>query len=733
MPSPRKAGSLTDRSLFVKHTLLLFSVLFFALIGLLVLSSGCRSDTSSSSAVSEVKVFVEEDGIYALSYADLIEVGLDLGTVDPSTIRLLSQGQDVPIAVTGQETESTVLFYGTAKASPYSRQNVYWLSVGGDEGRRMGERAVSSASCSAPADSFLDTVHWEEDAFYVAKVPAGAGHWYGHKLIAPESSTVGVSLPHLAAGDGVLRLSLLGYTSDAVDPDHHLRIHFNDCAVGEALWDGQGPHAIEATLPHSCLQDGENLLTVEAPGDTGAQVDIVLVDWVEVDYQRLFVAEDDRLEFLGQSGRHSLTGFTDEQIWLFDISDPLNVVLIGGPAVEGRGQEYSVSFLDEEPRGHRYVAVSQAGFKSPAGITAVTEMPDLRSSDNQADYIVITHEDFKVAIQPLAEWRDRQGLDVKVVTVTEVYDEFSYGLVDPVAIRGFLRHAHRSWSKPAPQYVLLVGDASYDYQDNLQGPNKSLVPSYLIETAFSGQTTSDNWFVSLDDDGLPDMAIGRLPVQTAEQARAVVNKIIAYEKDEPPGVWRERIVLIADGDEAIFAQRSDVLAGERIPSSYEVVRIHAASTEDAQTEIAYELAEGSLIVNYIGHGSMDTWSGEMLFSSEQIPALRNDGRQPLMIMMSCLLGFFAHPEHESMAEELLLVENGGAIAVFAPSSLTLSSDQAELNQALFNALLMREVPTVGLAIMEAKLTLDFHTQDQRDVIETFTLFGDPALRLVRPD
>ena len=104
-----------------------------------------------------------------------------------------------------------------------------------------------------------------------------------------------------------------------------------------------------------------------------------------------------------------------------------------------------------------------------------------------------------------------------------------------------------------------------------------------------------------------------------------------------------------------------------------------------------------------------------------------------MIMMSCLLGFFAHPERDSMAEELLLAENGGAIAVFAPSSLTLSSDQEPLNQALFNALLVYKVPTVGLAIMEAKRSLAFQIQDQRDVIETFTLLGDPALRLARPD
>jgi hypothetical protein len=322
---------------------------------------------------------------------------------------------------------------------------------------------------------------------------------------------------------------------------------------------------------------------------------------------------------------------------------------------------------------------------------------------------------------------------VEVVSISQVYDQFSYGLVDPAAIRELLRYAQANWVKPAPQYVLLVGEASYDYRDNLKGPNKSLVPTYLVDTAFSGQTLSDNWFVCLgDEDVLPDMAIGRLPVSTADEARAVVDKIISYEQGAPPGDWRERIVLVADGAEASFATQSDLLVTESVPSRYEVSRIYAGSIEDPQSALLQELEKGGLIVNYVGHGSIDTWSEDRLFSSEQIGSLGNDGGQPMMILMSCLLGFFGHPERDSMAEKLLLAEDGGAVAVFAPSSLTLSSDQGPLNRALLSALLRGEAPTVGQAILEAKRSLSPESQGQRDVIETFTLLGDPALRLASP-
>jgi len=676
------------------------------------------------------RIAVDEGGIYVLSFADLVAAGLDPLSVDPERIGLSNQGEEVPILVSGEGTELTIIFQDTGKTSLYDRENVYWLDLRGAGEKRIVERSLSSAACGAPVVSFLHTVRGEEDQIYAGMAPAGEDHWYWQKLLAPETTDLPVDLLDLAPGDGLLRLALLGYTSDEVSPDHHVRIHLNGCTVAEPSWDGQERHVVESTVPLSCMQEGRNILGLEAPGDTGARVDIVLVDWFELDYQRYFRATDDSLEFTGQGGFHMVTGFSSEQLRLFDVTDPLNVVQLTGADVEANGSQYVLSFCDGEPAGHSYLAVGQAGLRRPASLAAVTPSVDLQSAGNQADYIVITHESFLEAVQPLVDWRRDQGLAVQVISITEVYDQFSHGLADPTAIRELLRYAHTNWAEPAPQYVLLVGDASYDYRDNLQGPNKSLVPTFLVETAFTGQTLSDNWFVCLDDDDvLPDMAIGRLPVGTLDEAKAVVEKIIGYERGVPPGDWRQRIVLVADGKEASFATQSDLLAGQSVPSSYEVSKVYAGSVEDPQSAVVQELADGSLIVNYVGHGSIDLWSEDKIFSSEQIGSLGNDGRQPMMILMSCLLGFFGHPERQSMAEELLLAEDGGAVAVFAPSSLTFSSDQGPLNRALLKILLEDEAPSIGLAILEAKRSVAAETRGQRDVIETFTLLGDPALRL----
>ena len=709
-------------------------VLLLASMGLMAACSpDAPPDSSASPSPALVKVAVDENGVYLLSHADLLADGLDLSGVDPDTISLSTQGRQVPVLVSGEGTEMMIIFRGVANAGHYSRRNVYWLDVEAEGGKGMAERSAPPGPCGAPATSFVGTVRGEEDLFYAASVAPGEEHWFWEKILAPETVVLPVEVFDLAPGDGRLRLALLGYTSDEVSPDHHVGISLNGCSLGEARWDDRRPHIVEAAVPYSCLKDGENLLELEAVADTGARADIVLVDWFEVEYQRLFVAREDRLGFGGQGGSHLLTGFSSEQVWLFDVNDPLDVALITKGAVDKDGSQYALSFCDDKPAGLRYLAVSEAGLRRPTSIVAVTESIDLRSTDNQADYLVITHEDVEAALQPLIEWRRDQGLSVEVVSISEVYNQFSYGLVDPGAIREFLRYAHANWAGPAPQYVLLVGEASYDYRDNLEGPNKSLVPTYLVETAFSGQTLSDNWFVCLDDeDVLPDMAIGRLPVSTADEVKAVVEKIIAYERGAPPGDWRRRIVLVADGAEPSFATQSDLLATESVAPDYEVSKVYAGSVEDPQSAVAKELADGSLIVNYVGHGSIDLWSEDRLFSSEQISSLGNDGRQPMMILMSCLLGFFGHPERDAMAEDLLLAEDGGAVAVFAPSSLTLSSDQGPLNRALLSALLKGETPTVGQAILEAKRSAAAETQGQRDVIETFTLLGDPALRLVSP-
>jgi hypothetical protein len=705
------------------------TILLLFLLALPFFPWACASQEEPSPSPGKAKIYVEEEGIYRLTYSALRETGLDLKGVEPAKVQLTNRGQEVPLWIVGESDDPAIEFYGTANESRYSLANVYWLTIGQAAGIRTDDRPVSSGDVVSPSLSFGAALRHEENLLYWSKAPQEADRWYWQSLIAPASVSLAFALPHLADGDGILRVALLGGTADSVEPDHHIRVRLNDHLVADATWDGQERYVIETRTAH--LLGEENTLVLEAPGDTGAKADVVLLDWYEIGYQRRFVAENDRLHFEGRSGVYRIAGFSQPDVAVFDITDLADAVRLSGYAVEPEGDAYVISFSDEAAGQRRYLAVSSMAIKEPTRI-APADQADLRAADNQADYIVITHPDFRESLKPLIVWRESRGLEVKVATIEEVYDEFSYGLADPTAIRDLLRHAHEHWAKPAPRYVLLVGDASYDYRDNLKAPNKSLLPTYLVQTHFVGETGSDNWFVDLDDDSLPEMAIGRLPVRSTAEAKIVVDKTVGYERDPTPGEWRGRALFVADNDQPAFETTSDDLIEGYLPPGFQATKVYLsafADSEESTARIIAEVNQGTAIVSYVGHAALNVWAQEKMFSSADIASLHNRSKLSFFVTMTCLDGYFHHPQVECLAEELLLAEGRGAIACFAPTSESLPGDQDVLAKALFEALFAGDAPALGEAVMQAKRSLPNDGQGYKDLVETYTLLGDPALQL----
>jgi hypothetical protein len=714
-------------------------ILITLLLALPLLTWACAPEEVPTPS-GKVKIYVEEEGIYRLTQSALREVGLDPKSIEPAMVQLTNRGQEVPIWIVGGGDDWAIEFYGMANDSRYSLTNVYWLTIGQEAGKRMEQRSVSPGEAVSFPSSFGSTLHREEDALYWPKAPQRTDRWYWQALTAPASATFTFALRHLADADGTLRVALLGGTSDLAEPDHHILVRLNDSLVVDATWDGQESYLIETAISH--LLEGENVLILEAPGDTGAKADIVLLDWYEVGYQRRFVAEDDRLQFEGQAGAYRIAGFSRPDVGIFDITDPANVVRLTGFAIQREGNAYTISFSDGDTGPRRYLAVNSRAMMKPTRIARPPsplklggmggDLADLRAADNQADYIVITHPDFRESLQPLVEWRESQGLRVVVATIDEVYDEFSHGLADPTAIRDFLRYTHEHWAEPVPRYVLLVGDASYDYRDNLKAPNKNLLPTYLVQTHFVGETASDNWFVDLDGDSLPDMAIGRLPVKSAAEVRAIVDKIIGYERNSASGEWRRKALFVADDDQPAFEATSNDLIESYLPPDYEAIKVYLsalAGPEESKARIITEINQGVVIVNYVGHAALNVWAKEGIFSSTDIEALRNESKLPFFVTMTCLDGYFHHPQADCLGEKLLLAESKGAVAVLAPTSESLPSDQDVLAKALFEALFAGDAPTLGEAIMRAKRSLPDGGRGYEDLIETYALLGDPALQL----
>ena len=711
--------------------------LMLALAAALLLAA-CNQPSPPAVSTGVYKIQVAQDGAYRLTRAQLPGLTTEEFTAD--RLSLTRNGTPAPFTMLDEGRDKALYFYGQTLADDYAAYEVYWLRVLPAESERPSGPQLTSrevqAMAATPVTATIATVRAEEDLIYVPKGPPAGEHWQWQQLRAPLTTTVTINLAQLVDISSTLRVALWASTQTPTNPDHHMRLLVNEQQVADEAWDGAGRHVISTTIPSGLLREGANAVTIAVPGDTGAVVDSSVLDWVEISYLRSLKVQADRVTWQAEAEQadFKLTGFSTDRLLLWDVSEPLTPTLLTGFTTAPNEDGFALRFHDDDATGRRYLALAPAQALTPAAIVP-WQGTDLRQATDGADYIIITPAEFAAAIQPLAEQRQATGLRVLVVNRDDVFDSFSNGRPSPFGIRDFLRHAFDNWPAPTPRFVLLVGDASYDYRDRLKGKFKNHLPTFLLDTTYVGETASDNWFVSFggETDYRPSMAIGRLPAQNVEQLRAMVKKTLAYETAPPSGEWRRRVMLVADDDDAAFTQMSDTLATDYLSKTYTIDKVYIGQTPNANADVLKTFDEGVSMVNYVGHGSLDVWGAEKALQSADLAKMSsNGGRLPLLVTMTCLTGFFHHPTADSLGEVLLRAADKGIVAALVPTSESVTSQQEPLADAFYRELLTVEGATVGEAMMRAKQSMPDNGRAYRDVMETFNLLGDPALRLVKP-
>ena len=317
--------------------------------------------------------------------------------------------------------------------------------------------------------------------------------------------------------------------------------------------------------------------------------------------------------------------------------------------------------------------------------------------------------------------RQSQGLRTAVVDVQDIFDEFGYGFATPQAIKDFIAYAYANWQSPAPQYVLLVGDTSYDYKDNWNIGTRNYVPGHLIYTEHLGETIADDWYVQVSgQDAVADLYIGRLPANSPAQAADMVSKIVSYETTANTKRWEKRMVFAADNQtedwEAVFETMNEDAAWYLSPSISQPLRFYLQEYEDEQLAVSDLTADllsaidaGALIVNYAGHGSVNLWANERMLDNRgaqgrsDLSSLTNKGRYPFVVNMACLTGYFIYPQAgpyaadawRSLAEGWLWPPDRGAIAALMPTGMTDPEGQHILSNALYEAIFALDKRELG--------------------------------------
>ncbi len=506
--------------------------------------------------------------------------------------------------------------------------------------------------------------------------------------------------------------------SDAVSVvDHHVQVFVGGALVADETFDGAVPHRLEADVPVSLLATA-NELTVTNVGDTGV-ASRVFLDRFEILYPQVTAARSGVFDgVFSSAGTAEVVGLAP--VALLDVTSGVSWLT---------GYEPGPTLRFRAEAGHRYLAVSQEGLLAPR-VFFPEPSARLRSKQNQADYVLVAPRAFLGAAQPLLERREAQGLTTFAASLEEIASSFGGGQPSAEAIRDFLSFAYHQWRRPSPRYVLLLGDANHDPRRFNPVSQPSPMPFLLQRTSYIW-TASDPALAAVNgDDSLPDLAIGRLPATTLEQAETMVGKILDWEAQGQN--LDGKAALVADNPDPAGDFEADArdieasfLSGRE---TAEIFLGQLPNRDVARSQILDAFNQGLSLISYVGHGGGAVWANENMLNSADPASLLAQPRQPFMLTMNCLNGYFITPFYESLAEGFLKAEGRGTIAAFSPSGLSLDGPAHVYHRAVMQEITERSPPRLGDAILAAQKT---YAQSGAfpELISIYHLFGDPALKV----
>lgn len=758
------------------------------------------TETSVLSSGNAYKFGVSQTGIYKLDYAFLKnELGIsDLDNIDPRSIRIYGNGGAMlpeknsdarpddllenAIVVVGEEdgkfnNSDYVLFYAvgprpwqyrasntdpqlTTRINLYEPYAWYFIKTADGSGARITEQ--SSVPATYVTEQFDDFARFEEDKTNLLNFNSssqGSGkRWFGDYFYQSRTKTYSFDFPNVVP-DSLARIR--GEFAGRSDVGQTVRFDVSGKTISKSIGavdtdNGDGPFASNAVVVGTFVPVASSFQVIVNYPEVNDQSEGWL-DYIEINARRFLnmngpvLAFRDLKTLTQESATFRLSGVSGA-LTIWDVTTPQT------PKKQlftqsGSTAEFGAATLNTL---RNFVAwTSAANFPKPETVAGKIANQNLHGLQG-IDMAIVYHPEFEAQAQRLAEHRRTfSGLDVATVNVLQLFNEFSSGGKDPTAIRDFARMLMER-NPEKFEYLLLVGDGSFDPKNNSNGAdNNDFIPVFETAESFSpiNAFPSDDYFGLLSPEegsaltGALDISVGRLVPRSADEAEALVNKIIAYDKDPATlGDWHLRVLFIADDEDGnAHIDQADKLSIENAAAedwfnnekvyfdAYQQVATSAGQRfPDAKAAINSNIFKGNLITHYIGHGGPRGWSQERVVDNNDIANWDNPNRYPLIITATCTFGGYDDYTTLTGGEQALLRVNAGAVALFTTVRSVYINGNEDLTDAVQSVIFEKvngAYRPIGRVLKDAKNKLTSDIQNAR----RFTLLGDPAMLLALPE
>lgn len=745
------------------------------------------------------KVAIASSGIYKLDAKFFSDLGLDITEIDPTHINVYGNpGGMLPQANNAiryddllkhniwiKNTEEKkvfnqndyILFYAEGpdkdiydeinemylkETNLYADTNFYFIEIAGKKTIEIPTLNTLTTDTLRAIHNFTYSYYREKEAFNLL---SSGRDWYGDKFTYPDEAKKTFTLgSYSPIPDTEIKLYLKAMNRETVDVNFSIELDgkkLGEMPIGAATRAAFGNKGIEITWfkyfdSSPFAEKPLNLaLTLETIGnDAEAYLDFAAVQF------------EAPLQWQGKSFHFRFLNHKEVDSDVFALSRLPKDAMVWKLGEPGKPEAMTLSFTDSTAYfedlsdNAKYIAFIPNEVPTPYALGKV-ESQNLHGL-NPAQLIIVTPDSLKHEAIRLAEHRNNiDGVSTEVVILEQIYNEFSSGRREVTAIRDFMRmlYENSSLSKKI-EYLLLFGDASYDYK-GIENGQENLVPIYQSRSSLHTvhSYASDDYFGFLDSNEgdwaegttasnqihLLDIGIGRLPIRNTREAKDIVDKLIAYQSPSTLGRWRSELGFIADnGDENKHQLRSDFLASQMenqypdfIPERLFVGAFPIETQGSSKTSIAARkkleefVADGKLIIDYIGHGSEGGWTNEKILTNGQVLNWRNNRNMPLFITATCEYGRFDDWKRRSGAELSLMNPLGGPIGLLTTTRPVVASTNFDLSSAFYDvafAPINDEMPRLGDIMRLTKNNSISGTLNRN-----FSLLGDPSMKLAYPE